>query len=386
VRPALVRGVSLAWIAVSGSNGFWAFADAWDTQVSLQTGDPGPGQTLQATSYQAVGEIVWMTCEPYWDCSDPGEHVEHGSAQASVVPQPAPSISQLSPGSGIVGTTVTISGAHFTTTPGTVTFNGVGASVTQWSDTSLTATVPATTSGNVVVTAGGQTSNVAWFTVTTPPPTGDGGAPPGGERVSQVFTAQYSSPAGTGDIAAMRLQVVGAGGPAGPDAASCYVMYQPGAATVYLLDDAGTHWDPRPYGSGPPLANNQCAVDVAAFTAVATGTQWTLTIPITFAPAWVGTWPVQLWAVNQAGSPSGWHLLGYWTVPAPAISGLTPAQGGVDAEVTIAGVHFGPAPGEVRFHGTPATHVTAWTPTSITARKSPARRRSRCWRRPRSRA
>ena len=86
---------------------------------------------------------------------------------------PSPSITSLTPTSGVVGTPVTITGANFGATQGTSTvrFNGTVAAPTSWSGTSLVAPVPSgATSGNVVVTVGGVASNGMSFTVgsTTP--------------------------------------------------------------------------------------------------------------------------------------------------------------------------------------------------------------------------
>ena len=83
---------------------------------------------------------------------------------------PAPSITSLSPTSGLVGTSVTIAGANFGATQGssTVSFNGTTATPSGWSATSIVAPVPSgATTGNVVVTVGGQISNAIAFTVTT---------------------------------------------------------------------------------------------------------------------------------------------------------------------------------------------------------------------------
>ncbi len=82
----------------------------------------------------------------------------------------APTISSLSPTSGLVGTSVAITGANFGATQGmtsTVKFNGTTATtITGWSATSITAQVPAgATTGNVVVTVGGTASNGVMFTV-----------------------------------------------------------------------------------------------------------------------------------------------------------------------------------------------------------------------------
>src|SRR5437879_3018485 len=71
---------------------------------------------------------------------------------------PAPSISTLSPTSGAVGTSVTITGTNFGATQGTgtVKLNGTTATPTSWSATSIIASVPnGATTGNVVVNASG---------------------------------------------------------------------------------------------------------------------------------------------------------------------------------------------------------------------------------------
>lgn len=81
-----------------------------------------------------------------------------------------PTVNSLTPTSGLRGTSVGISGTSFGATQGasTVTFNGVAASVTAWSNTNIVAVVPATaTAGPVVVTAGGTPSNGVNFNVIT---------------------------------------------------------------------------------------------------------------------------------------------------------------------------------------------------------------------------
>ena len=81
---------------------------------------------------------------------------------------PAPTITNLGPSSGAVGTPVTITGTNFGGSQGTstVTFNGTAATSGTWGATSIIAPVPSgTTTGNVVVTVGGVASNGANFTV-----------------------------------------------------------------------------------------------------------------------------------------------------------------------------------------------------------------------------
>jgi len=83
----------------------------------------------------------------------------------------APSITSLSPTSGALSTPVTITGTNFGSNQGasSVRFNGTAATPTSWSNTSIVVPVPSgATTGNVVVTVGGQTSNGVTFTVSAP--------------------------------------------------------------------------------------------------------------------------------------------------------------------------------------------------------------------------
>src|SRR5579863_5070986 len=78
--------------------------------------------------------------------------------------QTAPSITQISPSSGAVGTSVTITGINFGST-GTVTFNGISATPTSWGSTTIVVSVPSgATTGPVTVTVNGVGSNGLFFT------------------------------------------------------------------------------------------------------------------------------------------------------------------------------------------------------------------------------
>jgi RHS repeat-associated protein len=92
--------------------------------------------------------------------------VASNSVSFTVVP--TPNISGLSVTSGVVGTSVTITGTNFGSTQGsgTVSFNGTDATPTSWSASSIAVPVPAAaTTGNVVVSASGVPSNGINFTV-----------------------------------------------------------------------------------------------------------------------------------------------------------------------------------------------------------------------------
>jgi fibronectin type 3 domain-containing protein len=96
-----------------------------------------------------------------------------GFGSNAVAFQVKPAITSLSPTSGPPTTSVTISGTSFGVTQGvsTVMFNGATATPISWGDNSIVVPVPAgATTGNVVVTVGGQASNSMVFTVTLPTP------------------------------------------------------------------------------------------------------------------------------------------------------------------------------------------------------------------------
>src|SRR5580765_3651723 len=81
----------------------------------------------------------------------------------------APHITTLSPNTGDVATSVTITGTAFGASQGasTVKFNGTLATVTTWSDTSIVVPVPnGAVTGTVIIRVGGLDSNAVTFTVT----------------------------------------------------------------------------------------------------------------------------------------------------------------------------------------------------------------------------
>ncbi|HRY60428.1 MAG TPA: IPT/TIG domain-containing protein [Patescibacteria group bacterium] len=97
--------------------------------------------------------------------------LNQNGSNVSIFDGSIPTITTLTPNSGIVGSSVTISGTGFGSVQGTSTvkFNGITATVTSWSATSIVVTVPTgATTGNVIVTTSAGTSNGISFTVTVP--------------------------------------------------------------------------------------------------------------------------------------------------------------------------------------------------------------------------
>src|SRR5947208_3101711 len=149
-------------VTVSGSN-FGA------SQGTRRVTVGGVGDTPNSWSANSLGGVII----PNLSAGPAGIQVFVGGLGSNAVAfQVTPAISSLSPTLGAVGASVTITGSTFGGTRGTstVTFNGVAASPTSWSDTSIIVPVPSgATTGNVVVTVVGQASNGVPFTVTTPP-------------------------------------------------------------------------------------------------------------------------------------------------------------------------------------------------------------------------
>lgn len=124
-----------------------------------------------------------------------------------------PTIISLSPVSGWYGTSITITGANFGSSQGTITFNGIPATPISWSTSAIVAAVPGgATTGNVVVTASGQLSNGAPFVV-QPFVQSNFAALPIDSSVSTA-TVSYTGPQNTGDLNVVAVGWVGPQGSA----------------------------------------------------------------------------------------------------------------------------------------------------------------------------
>jgi gliding motility-associated-like protein len=127
------------------------------------------GRTLEATGRQygtnAVASRTNLITTKGWTITG---DTPSGTACGAVL---LPTITSFTPSSGPVGTTVTITGTNFSTTPAnnTVQFNGTTAVVSGSTATSITTTVPSgATTGFITVTVTGSTATSATiFTVAT---------------------------------------------------------------------------------------------------------------------------------------------------------------------------------------------------------------------------
>ncbi len=214
----------------------------------------------------------------------------------------APSITGISPASGPVGTSVTITGANFGTS-GTVAFGSTASSITSWSDGSIVCVVPSVATGSVTVgvttSAGTGTIN---FTVTAAAPT-----------ISSINPT-------SGNV----------------------------GATVTI--------------TGNNFGATQGTSTVKFGTTAATVNSWSNTSIVCVVPS-VATGSVTVGVTTSAGTGTINFTV---TVAAPTISSISPTSGNVGATVTITGSNFGATQGTstVKFASTTAT-VNSWSNTSI---------------------
>ncbi len=161
------------------------------TSLSPNSGAIGSSVTIAGSSFnaQGAGSAVTFSGTPAtsitnWTSNSITASVPSGAVSGNVVVTDAggvtsngvnftvavpPTITSLTPSSGEPGTSVSIAGNNFTGTTGTVTFNGLPASTTNWTNSTVTAVVPnGATNGNVVVTSLGLQSNGVAFTVLVP--------------------------------------------------------------------------------------------------------------------------------------------------------------------------------------------------------------------------
>jgi hypothetical protein len=148
-----------------------------------------------------------------------------------------------------------------------------------------------------------------------------------GTGVTQTFSAVFTDSLGvTTDLLRARVRF----GPNG--VGTCVVDYDAIANKVRMLDDTGAAGGFVNLGVGV-LQNSQCSLDLAASTAVPSGTTLTLNLKYTFKASFLGAHPVSLRAVSNFGTDTGWLARGTWTVGATVQAlAITPVNGSSAAD------------------------------------------------------
>jgi hypothetical protein len=299
----------------------------------------------------------------------------------------APSITSLSPTTGAVGASVTITGTNFGSTQGssTVKFNTTTATtINSWGATSIVALVPTgATTGNVVVTVSGVASNGKSFTVVSAPsitslsPTS--GAVGAAVTVTGTnfgstqgsSTVKFNGTAGTPTSwTATTIKVpVPSGATSGNVVVHASGVDSNGSAFTVLATPSITSLSPTTGAvgasvtiTGTNFGSTQGSSTVKFNGKAATATGWSITSIVATVPSGATTGNV---VVTVSGVAS--NGVSFTVVSAPSITSLSPTSGAVGASVTVTGTNFGSTQGSgsVTFNGTTGS-PTGWGTTSIT--------------------
>jgi len=298
----------------------------------------------------------------------------------------SPTISSLSPTSGAVGATVTITGTNFGSPQGTSTvkFNGTTAAMaTYWSTTSITVTVPSgATTGNVVVTVSGVASNGKSFTVVSAPSITSLSITTGAVNAAVTITGtSFGSTQGSGTVS-----FNGTGAPVTTWNATTIKVTVPNNATTgnVVVFASGVNSNGLPFTVVPAPSLTSLSVTTGAVGAAVTITgtnfgspQGTGTVSFNGKAATVSSWSATSIAVTvPTGATTGNVVvfasgvnsngINFTVVSAPSITSLSITTGAVGVAVTLTGTNFGSAQGSgtVSFNGTLA-EVTSWSATTV---------------------
>ena len=161
------------------------------------------------------------------------------------------------------------------------------------------------------------------------PPDAVSVSPSSGSGSQQAFTYVFSDADSFSDLAWL-YGVVDA---AASSAHSCMWRYNRAANLLALVNDAGSSYLAGLIpGSNLTLQNSQCSIAMSGVAVSGSGQALTLTLPITFLPAFAGTKKHSLFAQDSSGATMPSMLQkGTWTVPgtagAPQAVSVTPNSG-----------------------------------------------------------
>jgi RHS repeat-associated protein len=156
--------------------------------------------------------------------------------------------------------------------------------------------------------------------------------PAAGGGLSQTFTFTFQDVNGYSDLYVLDVLI----STFLDGQTACYFALAPTGATtgyIYLVDDAGDGGyagPPMPLPSNSVVQNSQCAINGTGSSISASGNTLTLTLAITFKPAFVGNKAFYM-AARSNTQNSGWQALGTWNVPGsvppgPAVGTVSPAR------------------------------------------------------------
>ena len=404
--PSALSSISLSPIFVgmaSNGMGFTVGATPVISSLSLIAGRPGAWMTVTGANFGATQGTSTVTfngtpATPLrWDDTQIAVTVPAAATTGNIMVTVGgvasngspftvgtmPVIFSLSQVTGIVGTSLTITGVNFGVAQGTstVTFNGTSAAVTSWGDTQIVAAVPSgATTGNIVVTVEGVASNGVSFAVNTTPAISPLSQLTGPVGASLTITGvNFGATQGTSTVAFN-------GTPATPTSWSGTQILVPvpaGATTgniVVTVGGVASNGVPFTVGTIPVIASlSQAAGPVGAPLTIAGANfgakQVASTVTFNGTRATPLSWSdTQIELTVPAGATTGNIVVtvdgvasngvSFTVGTMPVIFSLSEVTGAVDTSLTITGVNFGAKTSTVTFNGTPGT-PSKWDDTQI---------------------
>ncbi|HLK21289.1 MAG TPA: hypothetical protein VKT81_20200, partial [Bryobacteraceae bacterium] len=158
-------------------------------------------------------------------------------------------------------------------------------------------------------------------------------SPSSGSGGSGTFAFTFTDPAGAADIVSANIEI----NAMVSNTNSCNFVYTQSTNSITLADNSGTPQAPLTIGSAGTSQNSQCSIDAGASSVSSSGNLLTLTLAVTFTPAFDGA-KFTIAEVQNASRNSGWAALGSWTVtsgpppPPPSVVSVTPNSGSGSAQ------------------------------------------------------
>jgi hypothetical protein len=174
---------------------------------------------------------------------------------------------------------------------------------------------------NATETTGSQFGT--WTVPTSSPAQPVSVTPSSGYGPSQTFTAVFTDSLGANDLSTVAIDVAVS---TSSFANVCNVHYLRGTNQLRLMNDAGNNWSYGTPGVSGTLENSQCSVNTGGTGVSINGNNLTLTLPLSFKSAFVGSKSIFMYADSPVGS-SGWQNRGSWNVTILDIQSVTPATG-----------------------------------------------------------
>jgi hypothetical protein len=175
--------------------------------------------------------------------------------------------------------------------------------------------------------AGAATTTFHAWVDTAPTPVSV--SPSNDSGLSQSFEWTVSSPSGPGNLSHVFALF---NTTSNSTANACYIHYDPASNSLYLADNASGSWlGGFPPGTSGSASNSQCSISGNGASVITSGTNLTVTVPVTFQTSFSGNKYEYLFAINSANQHTEWRQMGTWTVPPPQYfltTAVSPSDGG----------------------------------------------------------